>query len=54
MLASSVGVYKAMGGGWVEQAEAVADEVDYDPEREQNESFNWGMKRTQPSAVAEQ
>ena len=54
MLASSVGVYKAMGGGWVEQAEAVADETDYAPDREQNESFNWGMKRTQPTAVVEQ
>ena len=54
MLASSVGVYKAMGGGWVEKAEAVADETDYAPDREQNESFNWGMKRTQPTAVVEQ
>ena len=51
VLVSSIGIYKAMGGGWVELAEAVANETDYAPEREQNESFNWGMKRTQPTAA---
>jgi multidrug efflux system outer membrane protein len=51
VLASVIGVYKAMGGGWVEQAEAVANEIDYAPDREQNESFNWGMKRTRPAAA---
>jgi hypothetical protein len=40
-----------MGGGWVEQAETVANETDYAPDEEQQESFNWFMKRTQPAAA---
>ncbi|MEN8207151.1 MAG: efflux transporter outer membrane subunit [Pseudomonadota bacterium] len=49
--ASLVGLYKAMGGGWIQQAETVANETDYAPDKEKQESFNWGMKRTQPAAV---
>jgi len=52
--ASVIGIYKAMGGGWVAQAETVANETDYAPDREQHNSFNWGMPRTQPAAAAEQ
>ena len=51
--ASLVGLYKAMGGGWIQEAEAVANETDYAPDEEKKESFNWGMKRTQPAAVEE-
>jgi multidrug efflux system outer membrane protein len=51
--ASLVGLYKAMGGGWIQQAESVANETDYAPDEEKQESFNWGMKRTQPAAVEE-
>jgi len=50
---SYVVLYKAMGGGWVEQAESVANETDYAPDEEQHESFNWFMKRTQPAAAEE-
>ena len=50
---SYVVLYKAMGGGWVEQAESVANETDYAPDEEKQESFNWFMKRTQPEAVEE-
>jgi multidrug efflux system outer membrane protein len=49
--ASLVDLYKAMGGGWVEQAEATANETDYVPDEQQQKSFNWFMKRTQPAAV---
>jgi multidrug efflux system outer membrane protein len=49
--ASMVGLYKAMGGGWIQEAEAVANETDYAPDEEKQESFNWGMKRTQPAAL---
>jgi multidrug efflux system outer membrane protein len=49
--ASMVGLYKAMGGGWIQEAEAVANEIDYAPDEEKQESFNWGMKRTQPAAL---
>jgi len=51
--ASLVGLYKAMGGGWIQQAESVANETDYAPDEEKQEGFNWGMKRTQPAAVEE-
>ncbi|MGB5717494.1 MAG: efflux transporter outer membrane subunit [Gammaproteobacteria bacterium] len=51
--ASYVALYKAMGGGWVEQAETVANETDYAPDAAQQKSFNWFMKRTQPAAVEE-
>ncbi|MGB5425239.1 MAG: efflux transporter outer membrane subunit [Gammaproteobacteria bacterium] len=51
--AAMISIYKAMGGGWVEQAEAVANEADYAPEEDEQESFNWFMKRTQPEAVEE-
>jgi len=51
--ASYVILYKAMGGGWIEQAETVANETDYAPDEEKQESFNWFMKRTQPAAVEE-
>ena len=51
--ASYVSLYKAMGGGWVEQAESVANETDYAPDEEKQESFNWFMKRTQPAAAEE-
>ena len=50
---SYVILYKAMGGGWIEQAETVANETDYAPDEEKQESFNWFMKRTQPTAVEE-
>jgi hypothetical protein len=46
-----ISIYKAMGGGWVEQAETVANETDYAPDEEQQERFNWFMKRTQPAAA---
>jgi multidrug efflux system outer membrane protein len=49
--AAMISIYKAMGGGWVEQAETVANETDYAPDEAQQESFNWFMKRTQPAAV---
>jgi len=49
--ASYVALYKAMGGGWIQQAEAVANETDYTPDAVQQKSFNWFMKRTQPAAV---
>ena len=49
--ASLVGLYKAMGGGWIQEAETVANETDYAPDEEKKESFNWGIKRTQPAAV---
>jgi hypothetical protein len=42
-----------MGGGWIQQAETVANETDYAPDEEKQEGFNWGMKRTQPAAVEE-
>ena len=48
-----ISVYKAMGGGWVAQAESVANETDYAPDEEKQESFNWFMKHTQPAAVEE-
>ena len=51
--ASLIGLYKAMGGGWIAEAESVANETDYAPDEEKKESFNWGMKRTQPAAVEE-
>jgi outer membrane protein, multidrug efflux system len=51
--ASLVGLYKAMGGGWIQQAETVANETDYAPDEEKQEGFNWGIKRTQPAAVEE-
>jgi multidrug efflux system outer membrane protein len=51
--ASLVSLYKAMGGGWIQEAETVANETDYAPDEERQESFNWGMKRTQPAAVQE-
>ena len=51
--ASLIGLYKAMGGGWVKEAETVANTTDYAPDDEGTESFNWGMKRTQPAAVRE-
>jgi len=51
--AAVIAVYKAMGGGWVELSESVANETDYAPDREQHDSFNWGMPRTQPAAVQE-
>jgi multidrug efflux system outer membrane protein len=51
--ASLIGLYKAMGGGWIEKAESVANETDYAPDEEKQESFNWFMKRTQPAAVEE-
>lgn len=50
---SLVSIYKAMGGGWIQQAETVANETDYAPDEEQQESFNWFMKRTQPAAAEE-
>ena len=50
---SYVVLYKAMGGGWIEQAETVANETDYPSDEEKQESFNWFMKRTQPAAVEE-
>jgi multidrug efflux system outer membrane protein len=49
--ASLVSLYKAMGGGWIQQAESVANEIDYAPDDEKQGSFNWFMKRTQPAAV---
>ena len=49
--ASLIGIYKAMGGGWIQEAETVANETDFAPDEEKQESFNWGMKRTQPAAV---
>jgi multidrug efflux system outer membrane protein len=49
--AAMISIYKAMGGGWVEQAETVANETDYAPDEAQQESFNWFMKRTQPEAA---
>jgi len=51
--ASLVSLYKAMGGGWIQEAETVANETDYALDKERQESFNWGMKRTQPAAVQE-
>ena len=51
--AAMISVYKAMGGGWVAQAESVANETDYAPDEEKQESFNWFMKHTQPAAVEE-
>jgi multidrug efflux system outer membrane protein len=51
MYASYVALYKAMGGGWIQQAETVANETDYAPDEEQQETFNWFMTRTQPAAV---
>ena len=48
---SYVVLYKAMGGGWIQQAEDVANETDYAPDDEKREGFNWFMKRTQPAAV---
>jgi multidrug efflux system outer membrane protein len=50
---SYVSLYKAMGGGWIQQAETVANETDYAPDEEKQESFNWFMKRTQPAAEEE-
>jgi multidrug efflux system outer membrane protein len=50
---SYVSLYKAMGGGWIQQAETVANETDYAPGEEKQESFNWFMKRTQPAAEEE-
>ena len=49
--ASYVALYKAMGGGWIQQAETVANETDYAPNEGKQESFNWFMKRTQPAAT---
>jgi len=51
--AAMISIYKAMGGGWIEQAETVANETDYPTDEEKQESFNWFMKRTQPEAVEE-
>jgi len=46
---SLVNVYKAMGGGWVLDAEAVANQIDY-PESEEKSSL-WAFPRpTQPAA----
>jgi multidrug efflux system outer membrane protein len=51
--ASLVDLYKAMGGGWIQQAETVANETDYDPDEDKSHGFNWFMKRTQPAAAEE-
>lgn len=51
--ASMVSLYKAMGGGWIDEAESVANEIDYVPVKERKESFNWGLKRTYPTPVEE-
>jgi len=48
---SYVALYKAMGGGWIKEAESVANETDYAPDEGQQESFNWFMKRTRPAAA---
>ena len=48
---SLVNLYKAMGGGWIQQAEALANETDYAPGETERENFNWFMKRTQPEAL---
>jgi len=52
--ASLVDLYKAMGGGWIQQAETVANETDYAPDEEKSHGFNWIMKSTQPAAAAEE
>jgi multidrug efflux system outer membrane protein len=49
--ASMVSLYKAMGGGWILQAETTANETDYAPAEEKQDSFNWFIKRTQPAAA---
>ena len=51
--AAYVALYKAMGGGWIQQAETVANETDYAPDEEQQQTFNWFMTRTQPAAAEE-
>ena len=51
--ASLIELYKVMGGGWIQQAEAVANEADYPPDEEKQEGFNWFMQPTQPAAVEE-
>jgi multidrug efflux system outer membrane protein len=51
--ASLVELYKVMGGGWIQQAEAVANEADYPQDEEKQEGFNWFMQPTQPAAVEE-
>jgi multidrug efflux system outer membrane protein len=47
---SYVNLYKAMGGGWIQQAETVANETDYAPDEDKSYGFNWIMKPTQPAA----
>jgi multidrug efflux system outer membrane protein len=49
--ASLIGMYKAMGGGWVLDAEAIANEVDYPVDQQEQKSY--GMKQTQPAALEE-
>jgi len=48
--ASLIGVYKAMGGGWVISAEEVANETDYVDDTDEDEEFRL-IEQTQPSAL---
>ena len=47
---SLVSIYKAMGGGWIVEAEGVANETDYQQESEKK-PFDWLVPPTQPAAV---
>ena len=47
---SLVSIYKAMGGGWVSEAEGVANEVDYQQSAERR-PFDWLVPPTQPTVV---
>jgi multidrug efflux system outer membrane protein len=51
--ASLVGAYKAMGGGWVTEAQRNADQVDFPPEKTDSESGFAILKPTRPSAYEE-
>ncbi len=46
---SLVNTYKAMGGGWVVQAQATANETDFPPEKEENSSSFSFPQPTRPS-----
>jgi len=48
--ASLVSTYKAMGGGWITEAQAVADEVDFPPSPPEDSPFDFPVP-TRPTTV---
>ena len=49
--ASLIGTYKAMGGGWVVEAQRSADETDFSGEKTDDESRLAFPKPTRPSGI---